>query len=103
MFEKNGHYFADWRNRRGKRQRKSFTSEADAIRYEQEQRAIAHPKIKGKARPSRRSFAPTSPKRSIRRHTPAASPQRSPQRRGVKGPANSRRIKSSKRSRATRA
>jgi hypothetical protein len=35
MFEKNGKYYADWRDRTGRRQRKSFTSQRAALRYEE--------------------------------------------------------------------
>jgi len=44
MFEKNGKYYADWRDRTGRRQRKSFTSQRAALRYEEEQKELAHPK-----------------------------------------------------------
>lgn len=102
MFEKNGHYFADWRNRRGQRQRKSFTSEAEAIRHQEEMRAQAHPKQQGKGRRSQRSCAPISRKRSTKPRTPAGSQRLSARRRAVKGLRSSRRIRSLKRSRATK-
>lgn len=44
MFEKNGKWYADWRDRRGKRLRKSFTSKRAAMLFEAEQRSLAHPK-----------------------------------------------------------
>ena len=55
MFEKNGKYFADWRDADGTRTRKSFTSKRAAQRFEAEQRAAIHPKSKGVRKPSRPS------------------------------------------------
>jgi hypothetical protein len=46
MYEKNGKYFADWRDRAGKRLRKSFNSPRAALQFEQQQRELAHPKLK---------------------------------------------------------
>lgn len=50
MFEKQGKFYADWRDRTGKRKRKAFTSERAAIRYEDEQKALAHPKKRREGR-----------------------------------------------------
>ena len=47
MFEKQGKYFADWRDQTGRRQRKSFTSQRAALRFEEEQKELAHPKTTG--------------------------------------------------------
>lgn len=44
MFEKNGKFYADWRDRSGKRLRKSFTSKRAALMFEADQRELAHPK-----------------------------------------------------------
>jgi hypothetical protein len=41
MYEKNGKYFADWRDRAGKRLRKSFNSPRAALQFEQQQRELA--------------------------------------------------------------
>jgi hypothetical protein len=35
MFEKNGKYYADWRDRTGRRLRKAFTSERAALIHEE--------------------------------------------------------------------
>jgi hypothetical protein len=42
MFEKDGKYYADWRDRAGTRKRKSFTSRRAALQYEADQKEIAH-------------------------------------------------------------
>jgi hypothetical protein len=44
MFQKNGRYYADWRDKSGRRLRQSFTSKRAALQHEAEQKAIAHPK-----------------------------------------------------------
>ena len=46
MFEKNGKYFADWRDKSGRRMRRSFQSKRAALEFEAEQKARAHPKKK---------------------------------------------------------
>ncbi len=57
MYEKNGKFYADWRDRSGKRLRKSFTSERAALRFEAEQKELAHPKTKALGR-RLRTFSP---------------------------------------------
>jgi len=59
MFEKNGKYYADWRDRKGKRKRKSFTSARAALRYEEEQKELAHPKLKARTKLSPRYSVPS--------------------------------------------
>jgi hypothetical protein len=44
MFAKDGKYYADWRDRSGKRLRLSFTSKRAALQHEAEQKELAHPK-----------------------------------------------------------
>ncbi len=44
MFQKGEAYFADWRDRKGKRKRKSFETPESAIAYEDAQKAVARPK-----------------------------------------------------------
>ena len=39
MFEKNGKFYADWRDRKGTRKRKSFTSQRAALRFEEERKS----------------------------------------------------------------
>lgn len=58
MFEKNGKFYADWRDRSGRRLRKSFTSARAALRFEEEQRELAHPKSKAQGRRLPKSSAP---------------------------------------------
>jgi hypothetical protein len=57
MYEKNGKYFADWRDRAGTRKRKSFKSERAALRFEEEMREAAHPKPQARGRLSARFSA----------------------------------------------
>ncbi len=58
MYLKNGKYYADWRDRKGKRLRKSFTSERAALRFEAEQKELAHPKQKARSLESPKYSAP---------------------------------------------
>jgi|GEM_PF-2381613 hypothetical protein len=44
MYEKSGKFYSDWRDRKGCRHRKSFTSARAALKHEAEQRELAHPK-----------------------------------------------------------
>jgi hypothetical protein len=50
MFEKGGKFYADWRNRKGKRLRKSFTSKRAAQQFEDDMKEAAHPKTKALVR-----------------------------------------------------
>ena len=84
MFEKDGKFYADWRDRSGKRKRKSFTSQRAALHYEAEQKELAHPKRKALGRQSRKFSAPpilktpsTGEQRAISSRRPAASPRKS--------------------------
>ena len=52
MFEKQGKFYADWRDRKGKRTRKSFTSEKAALWFEAEMKEAAHPKQKARGKVS---------------------------------------------------
>lgn len=58
MFEKQGKYYADWRDRRGRRHRKSFGSKRAALKFEEEQREIEHPKIRAAEKPWQKSSSP---------------------------------------------
>lgn len=81
MFQKGNLFFADWRNRKGQRLRKSFSNSADALDYEQAQKAAAHPKAKRAAPPSPAS----SPRSSTKpRGTRAASQRRSSPKRAAR-------------------
>lgn len=60
MFEKSGKFYADWRDRKGKRLRKSITSRRAALQFEAEQKAAAHPKQKARVTHSPTYSAPTS-------------------------------------------
>ncbi len=72
MYEKNGCYFADWRDRNGARKRKSFTSKRAALQFEQEQKELAHPKRQARAATLPRYSAPGG---SGRTRPTAAKPQ----------------------------
>lgn len=49
MFEKNGRFYADWRDKTGKRIRKAFKSPRAALNHEAAQKELAHPKPKARA------------------------------------------------------
>jgi len=52
LYEKGNKYFADWRDRKGLRHRKSFSSPEEAQAYELEQKERAHPKGNSKGQRS---------------------------------------------------
>jgi hypothetical protein len=58
MFEKDGKFYADWRDKRGARKRKSFTSKRAALRHEEEQKELAHPKKRARGAISPNSYVP---------------------------------------------
>ena len=58
MFEKSGKYYADWRDKTGRRRRKAFKSERAALRHEEEQKELAHPKGKATGRQWPHSSSP---------------------------------------------
>ena len=58
MFEKDNKFYADWRNKKGQRKRKSFTSKRAALQFESEQKELAHPKQTARRTPSQRSYSP---------------------------------------------
>ena len=60
MFEKNGKFWADWRDKKGKRHRQSFNTERAALKFEAEQKALAHPKKLAQAKPWPTSCATSS-------------------------------------------
>lgn len=76
MFEKSGKFYADWRDKSGKRLRKSFKSARAALQHEAAQKELAHPKPKAQGKQSPKSSAPdTLGGRSP--HTLARRPTRS--------------------------
>ncbi|WP_109486933.1 hypothetical protein [Occallatibacter savannae] len=60
MFEKQGKFYADWRDRTGRRLRKSFTTRRAALQFEAEQKELAHPKSKARGQRSPRYSAPST-------------------------------------------
>lgn len=78
MFEKDGKYYADWREANGKRVRKSFRTKRAALQFEAEQKELAHPKQQARGTQSPISYAPrTSAKVRISAHVPPKQPKRS--------------------------
>jgi hypothetical protein len=77
MYEKQGKFYADWRDRKGTRKRKSFTTARAALRFESEQKEISHPKFKAQGQPLPKLSAPAS--KSQTGHAPRTplSPKRS--------------------------
>jgi hypothetical protein len=59
MFEKQGKFYADWRDHTGKRLRKCFTTKRAALQFEAEQKELAHPKPSARGLRSPRSSAPS--------------------------------------------
>lgn len=60
MFEKQGKFYADWRDHAGRRLRKSFTSKRAALQFESEQKELAHPKTQARGPRQPHSFSPQS-------------------------------------------
>jgi hypothetical protein len=78
MFEKQGKFYADWRNDTGKRIRKSFNSKRAALQFEAEQKGRSHPKKKARGNQSAISCAPGTkhPAREVTsRQSHAGSPK----------------------------
>lgn len=59
MFEKQGKFYADWRDRTGRRLRKAFTTRRAALHFEAEQKELAHPKSKARGQRSPHYSAPS--------------------------------------------
>jgi hypothetical protein len=70
MFEKQGKFYADWRDREGTRKRKAFNSSRAALRFEQEQKELAHPKQSAKGKPSPIPFSRKRPDGTNRQSAP---------------------------------
>jgi len=95
MFEKNGKWYADWRDRRGKRLRKSFTSKRAAMLFEAEQRSLAHPKQNARGqrlRPSssRASVGAVAATRPPALHTASSRPPETSRQAGSTKPTSSK-------------
>lgn len=88
MFEKDGKFYADWRDRTGARKRKSFTTARAALKHETDEKESAHPKGQARNQQSQSYCAPVislcpTATPSIRQ------PKHSSQRREAKPPVNS--------------
>ena len=60
MFEKSGKFFADWRDQRGERKRKSFHTERAALSFEAEQKELPTQKRWREGKRSPASYSPSS-------------------------------------------
>lgn len=60
MFEKDNRFYADWRDRKGVRRRKAFTTADAAQLHEETEKNKARPKKRGAEPQSLPSSAPTS-------------------------------------------
>jgi hypothetical protein len=78
MFEKQGKFYADWRDRKGNRKRKSFTTARAALRFEEEQKELAHPKTQARRTPLPNFSAHVSKGRTPANPTKSLSLVRSP-------------------------
>lgn len=58
MFEKSAKFYADWRDHKGTRKRKSFNTARAALQFEAAQKEIAHPKPRAQGRTLPRFSAP---------------------------------------------
>lgn len=79
MFEKNGKFYADWRDRSGRRLRKSFETKRAALQYEAEQKTKAHPNERARGRQLPASSAHSSRVRATRQRgkpVSSSSPKR---------------------------
>jgi hypothetical protein len=74
MYQKDNRFYADWRDRRGVRRRKAFTSADAATAYEEEQKNAARPKTRGAGLQLPRSSAPGR-QRGPRSNTKTAIPR----------------------------
>lgn len=70
MLEKYGRFYADWRDKKGVRRRKSFATRGEAMAYEEQQKAGARGKVSRAASPSRKPLAATSKHGSVRSTVP---------------------------------
>lgn len=61
MFEKDNRFYADWRDRKGVRRRKAFTTADAAQLHEETQKNASRPKRKGAGLRSTQSSAPSVP------------------------------------------
>jgi hypothetical protein len=68
MYQKNAAFFADWRDRKGRRHRKSFPTAALALAHQEAQQANTHPQ-KAKALRSPRSLRRNSHARASNKPT----------------------------------
>ena len=78
MFDKNGKYYADWRDRKGARHRKSFTSARAALLFEKEQKERANPKSTARRPTSRTSSSPNANKAGVTLSFPPRKKSSSP-------------------------
>ena len=75
MLQKNGSYFADWRDTTGKRHRKAFPTLSQAVEYSEQMRAAnpqpdpPHPSRQPSRKPRRRTSARRPTTRTRKQHS----------------------------------
>jgi hypothetical protein len=74
MFSKDDRFYADWRDKSGKRLRKSFTTARAALQYEAEQKELANPKPQARGQRWPKSSAPRG---SVRKPAPVITRRKS--------------------------
>ena len=74
MYSKQNRFYADWRDKKGKRHRKAFTTANEATRYELEQKARYRSKTQGTAQQSQKPSVPTTQRGSSRKTKPGLIP-----------------------------
>lgn len=104
MYEKHNRFYADWRDRRGVRRRKAFTTADAATAHEVAQKAVARPHGGAVALPSQPSSRGTSkpPSRPARTSTSSSQKNTSSRSQGRSARATSVKQTSSKSSRKGR-
>lgn len=77
MYQEHNRFYADWRDRKGVRHRRAFTTAAQAEAFELTQKALNHPKRKARripGQPSRESCSPSLRRKNGR--TPFTTPSK---------------------------
>ena len=93
MFEKANKFYADWRDSKGKRKRKSFVSMKAAQKYEEEQKAITHPKKTAQVKQLPTYSVPERRRQPKKGKAATAQTRQQPAKHSLKRQANSRRAK----------
>jgi hypothetical protein len=74
VYEKHNRFYADWRDKKGLRRRRAFTTARQAEAFELTQKAVAHPKSKARPSSAQRSRVSSSPSLLIKKEpTPSTT------------------------------